>query len=84
MADFIWDDIFADKFGGESRCPARDGLSLCYRLETPSTILECREDQSNFWTSSHTKAESIAAKVDRTSVARFVCLILNAGLGMSS
>jgi hypothetical protein len=41
-------------------------------------------DQSSFCTSNQTKPESTAANVDSTIVARFVCRILNAGLGMSS
>src|SRR5437867_1257015 len=38
----------------------------------------------DFCTSNHTSAEIIAANVDNTNVARLVCRILNAGLGMSS
>jgi hypothetical protein len=49
-----------------------------------SAVTLAKADQSNFCTSSHTNAESIAANVDKTSVARFVCRSLNAGLGMSS
>src|SRR5205823_7238191 len=42
------------------------------------------QDQSSFCTSNQTKAESIPANVDNTNVARFVCRILKAGLGISS
>ena len=67
------------------RARAQRERRILHGLSGPlSAAALAKADQSSFCTSNQTKPESTAANVDNTNVARLVCRILNAGLGISS